>query len=63
MIEPLPSDLPHTATVRATHDTALHVGVLAADRLVAAVAALASSAKLAEQPARLPLRAALTAAA
>jgi Major Facilitator Superfamily len=62
MIEPLPSDLPHTATVRATHDTALHVGVLAADRLVAAVAALASSAKLAEQPARLPLRAALTAA-
>jgi hypothetical protein len=61
-IEPLPSDLPRTATVRATHDTALHVGVLARDRLVAAVAAFASSAKLAEDPARVPLRAALTAA-
>ena len=63
MIEPLPSDLPRTATVRATHDTALHLGVLAPDRLLAAVAALASSAKLAEEPARVPLRAALTAAA
>jgi MFS family permease len=62
-IEPLPGDPPRTATVRATHDTGLHVGVLARDRLVAAVAAFASSAKLAEDPARLPLRAALTAAA
>jgi len=59
----LPSDPPCTATVRATHDTALHVGVLARDRLVAAVTAFASSAKLAENlvPVRLPATATATA--
>jgi signal-transduction protein with cAMP-binding, CBS, and nucleotidyltransferase domain len=43
--ELLRSDLPRTATVRAADDTILHVGVLARERLIAAVTAFASSAK------------------
>jgi hypothetical protein len=49
-IQLLPSDPPRTATVRATHETALHVGVLARDRVLAAITAFGSSADLVRVP-------------
>jgi MFS family permease len=62
-IEPLRSDLPRTATVRAAANAALHVAVLGHDRFLAAVTGLASSAKPAENRAQGRLPAAVAAAA